>query len=62
VKYREVFHQSKALRDDVHGCTNAVEAGAWNRHLALLQEMQDSNSQQALEPGFRSWTLISHVR
>jgi hypothetical protein len=30
----EIPCESKALRDDVHGSTNAVEAGAENRHPA----------------------------
>ena len=29
---QEIPCESKALRDDVQGCTNAVQAGAENRH------------------------------
>jgi hypothetical protein len=32
--------ESKALRDDVQGSTNAVEAGAENRHPAPWREMR----------------------
>ncbi len=37
--------ESKALRDDVQGSTNAVEAGAGNRHPAPWREMRASKTQ-----------------